>query len=68
MAMAHHTLHWLSNQGFNDAEFLMNAVENYIKSNTNILIKNIKLLMLRKKLDESNEHFVKKNQRKSQVL
>jgi hypothetical protein len=68
MAMADHILRWLSNQGFNDeecndAEFFINAVENNITGNTNPLVPNVQLLMLKKKQEESVLHF-----RKSQAL
>jgi hypothetical protein len=65
MAMANHTMSWLSNQGsnyeeYNDAEFLVNAVENYIKDNTNPVVRNGELLMLKQKPEESVQHFVEK--------
>jgi hypothetical protein len=67
-AMANQTLRWLSNQGFNDeyndAEFLINAIENYIKGNTNPLVQNVELLMLKKTPEESGEHFLKRLQKK----
>jgi hypothetical protein len=70
--MADDKLCWLSNQGFNDeeyndAKFLMNAVENYIKGNTNPLVQNVELLMLEKKPEGSNEHFIKKIKEKAKL-
>ena len=72
MAMADHILRWLSNQGFNDeecndAEFFINAVENNITGNTNPLVPNVQLLMLKKKPEELVAHFVEKIKDKAKL-
>ena len=71
-AMSDHTLRWLSNQNFaeddyNDAGFLTEALENYIKGTTNPLVQNVELLMLKKRPEETVEYFVEKIKEKAKL-
>ena len=71
-AMSDHTLRWISNQSFppddyDDAEFLIEAIENYIKGTTNPLVQNVELLMLKKRQEETVEFFVEKIKEKAKL-
>ena len=71
-AMSDHTLRWFTNQGFTaeqnkDANFLINALEQYIRGTTNPLVQNVELLSLKKSADETVEHFVERIKEKAKL-
>ena len=71
-AMSDHTIRWFGNQGFSNAqkedpEFLIYALEQYIRGTTNPLVQNVELLSLKKSADESVEHFVERIKEKAKL-
>ena len=71
-AMSDHTLRWFRNQSFTeedyeDAEFLIEALENYIKGSTNPLVQNVELLMIKKHPEDTVEFFVERIKEKARL-
>ena len=61
-ALSGETLKWITHREFTveqkcDAEFILNAMEEYIKDSTNPLVQHVELNMMTRHTNETADHF-----------